>query len=83
MWEKRKEKGTTKCDESIVTCDIGTAQFENGIIKCEKKNMSTTECGKSMVKCDVSTAQCDNGTIKYEEKRKNENHRMWQKYSCM
>ena len=37
MWEKRKEKGTTKCDESIVTCDISTAQFEDDTIKCEKK----------------------------------------------
>ena len=54
MWEKNK--GTTESDKSTVTCDIGTAQFENGIIKCEKKNMSTTECGKSMVKCDVSIA---------------------------
>ena len=54
-----------------VTCDIGTAQFENGIIKCEKKNMSTTECGKSMVKCDVSTVLCETGTIKCEEKKRN------------
>ena len=81
MWEKNE--GTIECDKSTITYDIGTAQFENGIIKCEKKNMSTTECGKSMVKCDVSTAQCDNGTIKCEEERKKENHRMWQKYSCM
>ena len=33
----RKKKGTTEYDKSIVTCDIGTAQFDNGIIKCEKK----------------------------------------------
>ena len=33
----RKKKGTTECDKSIVTCDISTAQFEDDIIKCEKK----------------------------------------------
>ena len=33
----RKKKGITEYDKSIVTCDIGTAQFDNGIIKCEKK----------------------------------------------
>ena len=32
-----KEKGTTKCDKSIVKCDVGTAERENEIIKCEKK----------------------------------------------
>ena len=35
MWEKNKE--TTECDRSIVTCDVGIAQYENGTIKCEKK----------------------------------------------
>ena len=33
----RKKKGTTKCNESIVTCNIDTAQFEDDTIKCEKK----------------------------------------------
>ena len=33
----RKKKGTTECDKSIVTCDIGTTQYEDGTIKCEKK----------------------------------------------
>ena len=33
----RKNKETTVCDKSIVTYDVGTAQCEDGIIKCEKK----------------------------------------------
>ena len=35
MWEKSKE--TTKCDKKTVTCDVGTAQYEDEIIKCEEK----------------------------------------------
>ena len=30
----RKNKGTTKCDKKTVTCDVGTAQYEDGTIKC-------------------------------------------------
>ena len=33
----RKNKGTTKYNKSTVTCDVGTAQFENSTIKCVKK----------------------------------------------
>ena len=36
---RKKNKGTTEYDKSIVTCDIGTAQCENSIIKCEKKKI--------------------------------------------
>ena len=32
-----KNKGTTEYDESTITCDVSTTQYENGIIKCEKK----------------------------------------------
>ena len=35
----RKNKGTTKCNKSIVTCDVGTTQCEDNIIKCEKKKI--------------------------------------------
>ena len=59
----RKSKGTTKCDKSTVACKVGTAQYEDDTIKCEK-NKGTTECNKSTVTCDVSTAQCENCTIK-------------------
>ena len=31
------KKGTTKCDKSIIKCDVGTAECDNGIIKCEKR----------------------------------------------
>ena len=33
----RKNKGTTECDKSTAACDVGTAQYEDDIIKCEKK----------------------------------------------
>ena len=33
----RKNKGITECDKSTVTCDVGTTQYENGAVKCEKK----------------------------------------------
>ena len=35
MWEKNK--GTTKFEKRTVTCDVWTAQCEDGIVKCEKK----------------------------------------------
>ena len=31
----RKNKGTTECDKSTITCDIDTAQFENDTVKCD------------------------------------------------
>ena len=32
-----KKKGTIKCDKSKVACDIGTTQYKDSTIKCEKK----------------------------------------------
>ena len=52
-----------------VTCDVGTAQYEDGIIKCEK-NKGTIECDKSIVTCDVDTMQCEDIIIKCERKKK-------------
>ena len=34
---RKKNKGTIKCDKSTVTCDVGTAQYKDSTIKCEKK----------------------------------------------
>ena len=34
---RKKSKGTTKCEKRPVTCDVETAQYEDGIVKCEKK----------------------------------------------
>ena len=33
----RKNKGTIECEKSKVKCDVVTAQYEDGTIKCEKK----------------------------------------------
>ena len=35
MW--KKNKGTTECDKGIVTCDVGTRQYEDSTIKRKKK----------------------------------------------
>ena len=34
---RKKKKGNTKCEKRIVTCDVKTTQYENEIVKCEKK----------------------------------------------
>ena len=33
MWEKNR--GTTKCDKKTVTCNVGTAQYEDRTVKCD------------------------------------------------
>ena len=33
----RKNKETTECEKSTVTCDVDIAQRKAGIIKCEEK----------------------------------------------
>ena len=71
----RKNKKTTKYDKSPITCDVGTAQCEDCIIKCEEKNKGTIECDKSTVTFDVGMAQSEDGTIKCEKKKLG-NHRM-------
>ena len=65
---RKKNKGTTKCDKSTVTFNVGIAQFEDDAIKCEGKKKSTTKCGKSIVKCDASTTQCYNGSSNVKKK---------------
>ena len=49
-------------------CDVGNAQCEDGIIKCEKKKKGTIKCDKNTITCDVGTAQCEDDTIKCEKK---------------
>ena len=34
---RKKKKEITKYDKNIVKCDVGTAQYEGEIVKCEKK----------------------------------------------
>ena len=33
----RKSKGTTKCEKKTITYDVGTAQYKDRTVKCEKK----------------------------------------------
>ena len=48
--------------------DVGTAQCENGTVKCEKKKKETTKCDKRIVTCDVGTTQYEDGIGKCEKK---------------
>ena len=34
---RKKFKRTIECDKRIVKCDVGTAQYEDESVKCEKK----------------------------------------------
>ena len=49
MWEDKK---TTKCDKSIVTCDVNTTQYEDDTIKCEKTNKGTIKYDNRIIKCE-------------------------------
>ena len=65
----KKSKETIQCDKRIVTCDIGTAQYKDRTVKCEKKKVKgTAQCEKITITCDVGTAQCEDGTIECEKK---------------
>ena len=35
---RKKDKGTIECDKNTITCDVCTLQYEDGTIKCGKKN---------------------------------------------
>ena len=67
MWEKNK--GTTECDKSIVTCDFVLHNVRMMPSNVRKKNKGTTECDKNTVICDVGTAQCEDGTVKCKKKK--------------
>ena len=60
----RKNKGTIKCDKRIVICDVGTAQYEDETVKCEKKNKRFVKYDKRIVTCNIRTAQYEDETIK-------------------
>ena len=51
---RKINKWTTICEKRTVKCDIGIAQYDNRIIKCEKKKKGNhLMCEKKTVKCDV------------------------------
>ena len=43
---RKKVRELPNMRKKTVTCDIGIAQYEDGIIKCEKKSKGTTKCEK-------------------------------------
>ena len=34
---REKSKGTTQREKTTITCNVGTGQYENEIVKCEKQ----------------------------------------------
>ena len=61
--------------QSTITCNISTAQYKDGTVKCEEKKW-ITKYNKSSIKCDVRIAQCEdetfkckNGTVKCEKNK--------------
>ena len=69
---KKKKKKTTKCDKRIVTCNIGTAQYKNWTIRCEKKIKEPPNVIKVQSHVIyIGTAQYENKTVKCEEKKEN------------
>ena len=53
-----------------MTCDVRTAQCEDGTVKREKKVREPPNVKKRIVTCDVGTAQCEDETVKCEKKKK-------------
>ena len=55
---------------SHMILELGIAQCENEIVKCDKKrSKETTKYDKKTVTYDIGTAQCENETVKYEKKK--------------
>ena len=63
MWGK-KSKEITKYKKKTIICDIGTAQYEDEIVKCK----TTTKCEKRTVTYDIGTTQYEDGIVKCEKK---------------
>ena len=64
MWKKVRELPNVRKE---LSCDVGTAQCEDGTIKFEEKSKGTTKYEKIIVTCNVGTAQYEDGTIKCEK----------------
>ena len=45
----RKSKETTKCWKRIVTYNVGTTQYEDGTVKCEKKKREPPNVTKELL----------------------------------
>ena len=52
----RKKQGTTEYNKIMVKSNVGTGQYDNGIVKYEKKKQGTIEYDKCTVRCNVDTA---------------------------
>ena len=50
--------------QKIVICDVGTAQYEDETVKCEKKNKRFVKYDKRIVTCNIRTTQYEDETIK-------------------
>ena len=66
---RKKIREPLNVTKELSKCDVGTAQCEDEIVKCEKKKSKrTTKCEKRTFTCDVGTSQREYGTVKCEKK---------------
>ena len=63
---RKKNKGTTECDKSIITFVILILYNVRVVPSNVRKNKGIIEYDKSTITCDVSTTQFENSTIKYD-----------------
>ena len=45
---RKRIREPPKCDKRTITCDVGTAQCVDEIVKCEKKIKRTIKCNKEL-----------------------------------
>ena len=65
MWEKKK--GNHQMWQKYVTCDVGTTQCDNGIVKCEiVRCKEKIKCEDGIIKCEKKNkgiAECDKSIV--------------------
>ena len=61
-----KIKGTTKCEKKTVTCDVGTAQYKDGTVICEKKVRKPPNVTKELshVKLELHNVRMELSNVK-------------------
>ena len=79
----RKKKWTTKHDKSTVTYDFGTAQFEDGTIKCKKKKKIRVQLNVAKVLSCVMLILLNVIKDPLSVRKRWGNYWMWQKYNHM
>ena len=56
---RKKVREPLNVKKKTITCDVGTTQCKDRIVKCEKKLREPPNVRKRTVICDVRTAKCE------------------------